>query len=115
MVLGTARGVTWEYRTNDAILHMLGSRVGSDTRFFWTINANTFPFDVQEIYRPVATRGSVLYFAIALLARVDSMYQYSLQFFQKLYVKSCTCWWYSLCNFQYRQHYENTCSYNVDC
>ena len=34
VVLGTARGVTWEYRTNDAILHMLGSRVGSDTRFF---------------------------------------------------------------------------------
>ena len=27
-------GATWEYRTNDAILHMLGSRVGSDTRFF---------------------------------------------------------------------------------
>ena len=27
----------------------------------------------------------------------------------------CTCWWYSLCNFQYRQHYENTCSYNVEC
>jgi hypothetical protein len=26
-----------------------------------------------------------------------------------------TCWWYSLCNFQYRQHYENTCSYNLDC
>jgi hypothetical protein len=26
-----------------------------------------------------------------------------------------TCWWYSLCNFQYREHYENTCSYNVDC
>jgi hypothetical protein len=26
-----------------------------------------------------------------------------------------TCWWYSLCNFQYRQQYEKTCSYNVDC
>jgi hypothetical protein len=26
-----------------------------------------------------------------------------------------TCWWYSLCNFQYRQHYENTGSYNLDC
>jgi len=26
-----------------------------------------------------------------------------------------TCWWYSLCNFQYRQHYENTGSYNFDC
>ena len=39
----------------------------------------------REIYRPVATRGSVLYFAIASLAAIDSMYQYSLQFFQKLY------------------------------
>ena len=27
----------------------------------------------------------------------------------------CTCWWYSLCNFQYRQHYEHTGSYNLDC
>ena len=26
-----------------------------------------------------------------------------------------TCWWYSLCNFQYRQHYENTFSYNFEC
>ena len=26
-----------------------------------------------------------------------------------------TCWWYSLCNFQYRQHYENTCWYNFEC
>ena len=28
---------------------------------------------------------------------------------------SDTCWWYSLCNFLYRQHYEQTCSYNFDC
>ena len=27
----------------------------------------------------------------------------------------CTCWWYSLCHFQYRQHYEQTCSGHVDC
>ena len=27
----------------------------------------------------------------------------------------CTCWLYSLCNFQYRQHYEHSCSYNFDC
>ena len=26
-----------------------------------------------------------------------------------------TCWLYSLCNFQYRQHYENTCLYNFEC
>jgi hypothetical protein len=35
------------------------------------------------------------------------------------YVKSwnrCdTCWWYSLCNFQYRQHDEHTGPYHVDC
>ena len=31
------------------------------------------------------------------------------------YVKSCTCWLYSLCNFQYRQQSENTCSDNFDC
>ena len=27
----------------------------------------------------------------------------------------CTCWLYMLCNFQYRQQYENTCLDNVDC
>ena len=27
----------------------------------------------------------------------------------------CTCWWYSLCTFQYRQHYEKTCSDHFDC
>jgi hypothetical protein len=27
----------------------------------------------------------------------------------------CTCWWYSLCNFQYRPHYEHTGSYNFEC
>ena len=26
-----------------------------------------------------------------------------------------TCWLYSLCNFQYRQQYENTCSYIFGC
>ena len=26
-----------------------------------------------------------------------------------------TCWWYSLYNFQYRQHYEHTCSDHFDC
>jgi hypothetical protein len=27
----------------------------------------------------------------------------------------CTCWWYSLCNFQYRSSYENTCSDHFVC
>lgn len=40
----------------------------------------------RESYRSVAKRGSVLYFVIADLANVDPMYQYSLEFFTKLFV-----------------------------
>ncbi|KAG1713130.1 hypothetical protein DVH05_000853 [Phytophthora capsici] len=40
----------------------------------------------REGYRCVAVRGSIIYFAIANLALVDPMYQYSLQFYQKLFV-----------------------------
>lgn len=39
----------------------------------------------RENYRTVARRGSVLYFVIADLATVDPMYQYSLEFFSKLF------------------------------
>jgi len=39
----------------------------------------------REVYRPVPTRGSVLYFTIADLASVDTMYQYSLTYFVHLF------------------------------
>uniref|UniRef100_A0A8C5D5F3 Uncharacterized protein n=1 Tax=Gouania willdenowi TaxID=441366 RepID=A0A8C5D5F3_GOUWI len=39
----------------------------------------------RERYRPVATRGSVLYFVIASLAEVDPMYQFSLKYFKQLF------------------------------
>lgn len=39
----------------------------------------------REKYRSVAGRGSVLYFVIADLALIDPMYQYSLEFFSKLF------------------------------
>jgi dynein heavy chain len=42
----------------------------------------------RELYRPFAIRGSILYFAIAGLAAVDPMYQYSLQWYTNLFVKS---------------------------
>jgi len=42
--------------------------------------------DNRESYRGIATRGSVLYFVVSDLASVDPMYQYSLEFFTKLFV-----------------------------
>lgn len=46
---------------------------------------------VREKYRVVARRGSVLYFAVADLANVDPMYQYSLHYFANLYRKRIEC------------------------
>jgi len=39
----------------------------------------------REKYRPVARRGSVLYFVIANLSLINDMYQYSLEFFSLLF------------------------------
>jgi len=39
----------------------------------------------RESYRSIAARGSVLYFVIADLSMIDPMYQYSLEFFAKLF------------------------------
>jgi hypothetical protein len=39
----------------------------------------------REKYRPVATRGSVMYFVVADLAEVDPMYQYSLKYFTQVW------------------------------
>ena len=36
-------------------------------------------------YHPISVRGSILYFAIASLANIDSMYNYSLEYFLKLF------------------------------
>ncbi|KAA6382715.1 MAG: putative dynein heavy chain, partial [Streblomastix strix] len=41
-------------------------------------------------YRPMAVRGSVLYFAIVDLAVLDPMYQYSLQYFKNIFGLSLT-------------------------
>lgn len=40
---------------------------------------------IREEYRPVACRGSILYFVVAGLALIDPMYQYSLEFFINLF------------------------------
>ena len=41
--------------------------------------------EMRERYRPVATRGSIIYFVIADLAQIDPMYQFSLAYFTALY------------------------------
>lgn len=40
----------------------------------------------REKYRTVATRGAVLYFAVAQLANIDPMYQFSLKYFNQVCV-----------------------------
>jgi dynein heavy chain len=48
------------------------------------VNINT----ARERYRPVAIRGSVLYFVMADLAEMDPMYHFSLKYFKTLFVKT---------------------------
>ncbi|KAG5483353.1 hypothetical protein LSCM1_04900 [Leishmania martiniquensis] len=49
-----------------------------------TINAT------RDVYRPLAVRGSLLYGSITQMAKVDSMYDYSLPFFKNLVVSVLT-------------------------
>ena len=42
----------------------------------------------RERFRPVATRGRILYEAIAGLSALDQMYSYSLQFFKNIYLRT---------------------------
>ncbi|GLC56009.1 hypothetical protein PLESTB_001054700 [Pleodorina starrii] len=43
--------------------------------------------ETRELYRPVALRASLLFFAISDLALVDPMYQYSLTWFISLFIR----------------------------
>ncbi|XP_074520194.1 dynein axonemal heavy chain 6 [Halichoeres trimaculatus] len=61
--------------TSEAIKHRLEKAEATEVM----INA------ARERYRPVATRGSVLYFVIAGLSEIDPMYQFSLKYFKQLF------------------------------
>lgn len=39
----------------------------------------------RKLYKSIAVRGSIIYFVIASLINIDSMYNYSLEFFTKLF------------------------------
>ncbi|XP_060941446.1 dynein axonemal heavy chain 6 [Limanda limanda] len=61
--------------TSEAIKHRLQEAEATELM----INA------ARERYRPVATRGSVLYFVVASLSEIDPMYQFSLKYFKQLF------------------------------
>ncbi|TDH16419.1 hypothetical protein EPR50_G00020980 [Perca flavescens] len=61
--------------TSEAIKHRLEEAEATEIM----INA------ARERYRPVATRGSVMYFVIASLSEIDPMYQFSLKYFKQLF------------------------------
>ncbi|CAG5057893.1 unnamed protein product [Parnassius apollo] len=44
--------------------------------------------DARQGYVPVANRGQILFFCLSGMANVDPMYQYSLEWFVKLFVRS---------------------------
>lgn len=71
--------------TSEAIKHRLEEAEATELK----INA------ARECYRPVATRGSVLYFVIASLSEIDPMYQFSLKYFKQVRQSKsnqCLCW-----------------------
>lgn len=44
--------------------------------------------ETQQYYLPIATRGSLLYFLIANLTQMNSMYQFSLDWFHEVFALS---------------------------
>ncbi|KAL0879698.1 hypothetical protein ABMA27_003413, partial [Loxostege sticticalis] len=53
------------------------------------IERTTIEIDVaREDYIPVANRGQILFFCLSGMANVDPMYQYSLEWFVKLFIRS---------------------------
>ncbi len=56
-----------------------------------TIQNSSIEKEINEIrdkYIPVATRGSILYFVIVDLGIIDNMYQFSLEYFKKIFSQS---------------------------
>ncbi|OQR87427.1 dynein heavy chain [Achlya hypogyna] len=58
--------------------------------------------DIRNKYTAVAVRGSILYFVLADLAAIDPMYQYSLEYFKRLFNQSLADTEASSCNLALR-------------
>uniref|UniRef100_A0A3Q3ICB6 AAA+ ATPase domain-containing protein n=1 Tax=Monopterus albus TaxID=43700 RepID=A0A3Q3ICB6_MONAL len=74
---------------NEKLIHTLQeSKVTSEDikhRLEEAVDTELMINSARERYRPVATRGSVLYFVIAGLSEIDPMYQFSLKYFKQLF------------------------------
>ncbi|XP_043340601.1 dynein axonemal heavy chain 14 [Cervus canadensis] len=44
--------------------------------------------ETRKLYLPIATRGALLYFLVSNLAKIDYMYQFSLDWFRQIFVSS---------------------------
>ncbi|XP_044735429.1 dynein axonemal heavy chain 1-like [Chrysoperla carnea] len=75
----------------DLIVTLEASKVKSDDIKSKVVIVETTQKDIdttRELYVPVANRGSILFFCCADLALIDSMYQYSLEWFKTLFAAS---------------------------
>jgi len=48
----------------------------------------------RDIYRPVAKRGAILFFILAEMANINSMYQYALSAYLEVHCSCCCCCWF---------------------
>jgi len=48
----------------------------------------------RDIYRPVAKRGAILFFILAEMANINSMYQYALSAYLEVHCSCSCCWFY---------------------
>ena len=44
--------------------------------------------ELRNEYVPIAERGSILYFVVASMSKIDPMYQFSLEYFKKIFIAS---------------------------
>ncbi len=68
-------------KESKAVAKVTNERLAESTKTEVEINT------IREEYRSAAVRGALIYFVIADLARVDPMYQFSLAYFLRLFIR----------------------------
>jgi dynein heavy chain len=88
-VLGQISSAGEDILDNTALIANLSAAQTKATRVEQRVAATeataTIVAQSRDTYRPLAMRGALLYSVVSMLGTVDPMYQYSLQYFQKLF------------------------------